>query len=59
MDGCQVPGCQKPIGKKIHRLCHAHYSRWLRTGSVGTKPLQVRKRREAYSFSNDAVAKVG
>lgn len=53
---CQVPHCKRSIGKKIHRLCHAHYARWRRTGSVGTDPIQERPRTIPYQFAHDPAA---
>lgn len=37
MTVCAIEGCDRPIHCK--NMCGAHYMRWKRTGTTGTKPL--------------------
>lgn len=48
---CRIEGCERPLTYKSHRLCRAHYRRWLRHGDPlgGTafvgEPMHERVRR--------------
>jgi len=41
---CAAPGCPRPVVIKKHQLCWAHARRYYRTGSIGTAPIQAKKR---------------
>lgn len=40
---CRLPGCDKLVAVKKHRLCVGHYSRLCRKGKVGAAELRPRR----------------
>jgi hypothetical protein len=47
-DNCCIKKCDRPIYAKRHKLCLAHYARFMRYGTVGDAP--IRKRRVLPTF---------
>ena len=56
---CKAPGCNRPVVLNRHHLCHTHYVRYRRNGTVGFKPITPHKKIKPYIPSEDHEASGG
>ena len=56
IEECIVPYCNREVEVKSHRLCHAHYLRYVRHGTVGNTPIRPKRpNRKLYDPAEDPV----